>query len=115
MTSISSQLASDGRIHSTAWASKPITAWSSYTRCCKSVEWEADNSSIKDWHCKIQTKTYWTACSFPRNQGAEYIDYWPCNRWAAEKACNIPEEQYMIERHLKVLPTYNILNFILYL
>jgi hypothetical protein len=48
MTSMSSQLASDGIIDPIALTSKPMTAWSSYARCCKSVEWEADNSSIRD-------------------------------------------------------------------
>ena len=52
MTSMSSQLASDGIILSTAGASKLMTACNSYARCCRSVEWEADNSSTKDWHCK---------------------------------------------------------------
>lgn len=48
VTSISSQLASAGIIFPTAWASKPMVACNSYARCCKSVEWDADSSSIKD-------------------------------------------------------------------
>lgn len=54
ITSISSQLASSGMIFSTVCLSKPSKACNSYARCCKSVECDADSSSISDWHCRSE-------------------------------------------------------------
>lgn len=56
ITSMYSQLASDGIILSTA-SSKLMTACNSDACCCKSVQWEADNSSTENWHY-IKKKSY---------------------------------------------------------